>query len=120
MDQSLFKGTLNQKKMEITWNLYYANASLPLVGRPCQKIQQRNALLPLSSSLNFNLMMIWGFWREKKARETYSDQKRHLFPIFRTNGVTRQSAHSSGGKLNYIFCPFQEKPIRKIKQFEAS
>ena len=46
MDQSLFKGTLNQKKMEITWNLYYANASLPLVGRPCQKIQQRNALLP--------------------------------------------------------------------------
>ena len=69
MDQSLFKGTLNQKKMEITWNLYYANASplaLAVLGRPCQKIQQRNALLPLNSSLNFNLMMIWGFWREKR------------------------------------------------------
>ena len=32
MDQSLFKGTLNQKKMEITWNLYYANASLKSTG----------------------------------------------------------------------------------------
>ena len=44
-----------------------------------------------------------GLLAGKKARETYSDQKRHLFPIFRTNGVTRQSAHSSGEKLNYIF-----------------
>ena len=64
--------------------------------------------------------MIWGFWREKKAREMYSDLQRHLFQLFRTNRVTLQSAHSSGGKLNYSFRRFSERATQKIKLFEET
>ena len=65
-------------------------------------------------------MMIWGFWREKKAREMYSDLQRHLFQLFQTNRVTLQSAHSSGGKLNYSFRRFSERATQKIKLFEET